>query len=63
MRRFYSVTVQPTLFGGMSLVRDWGRIGTRGHSMIQTFDTLSEAGNAMDRIEQAKRRRGYADFI
>ena len=29
MRRFYSLSIQPTLFGGASLIRDWGRIGTR----------------------------------
>jgi predicted DNA-binding WGR domain protein len=24
MRRFYSLSIQPTLFGGASLIRDWG---------------------------------------
>lgn len=61
MRRFYSLSVQPTLFGGASLVRDWGRIGTRGQSMIETFDTPAEAGDAMLRLERRKRRRGYLD--
>lgn len=61
MRRFYSLSVQPTLFGGASLVRDWGRIGTRGQSMIETFDTPAEAGDAMKRLERRKRRRGYLD--
>ncbi|MBA92724.1 MAG: WGR domain-containing protein [Phyllobacteriaceae bacterium] len=61
MRRFYSLSVQPTLFGGASLVRDWGRIGTRGQSMIETFDTPAEAGDAMLRLERRKRRRGYRD--
>ncbi|WP_419906024.1 WGR domain-containing protein [Hoeflea sp.] len=32
MRRFYCLSVQPTLFGGASLIRDRGRIGTRGQS-------------------------------
>ena len=61
MRRFYSLSIQPTLFGGASLVRDWGRIGTRGQSMIETFDTPAEAGDAMTRLERQKRRRGYLD--
>ncbi len=61
MRRFYSLSVQPTLFGGASLVRDWGRIGTRGQSMIETFDTPAEAGVALTRLERRKRRRGYLD--
>ncbi|UEM18339.1 WGR domain-containing protein (plasmid) [Bradyrhizobium barranii subsp. barranii] len=28
MRRFYLLSIQPTLFGGVSLIRNWGRIGT-----------------------------------
>ena len=62
MRRFYSLSVQPTLFGGASVVRDWGRIGTRGQSMIETFDTSDEADSAMLNLERTKRRRGYRDF-
>lgn len=42
-------------------MRDWGRIGTRGQSMIETFDTPAEAGDAMTRLERRKRRRGYLD--
>jgi hypothetical protein len=29
MRRYYSLSVQPDLFGNACLVREWGRIGTR----------------------------------
>lgn len=61
MRRFYSLSIQPTLFGGASLVRDWGRIGTRGQSMIETFESSGEAGDAMTRLERTKKRRGYRD--
>ena len=61
MRRFYCLTVQPTLFGGASLIRDWGRIGTRGQTMMETFDAAEDADKAFDRLERAKRRRGYRD--
>lgn len=61
MRRFYSLTVQPTLFGGASLIRDWGRIGTRGQTMMETFDEADDADKALNRLERAKRRRGYRD--
>ncbi len=30
MHRFYLLTVQPTLFGGVSVIRNWGRIGSSG---------------------------------
>ncbi|GMO50294.1 WGR domain-containing protein [Bradyrhizobium ottawaense] len=59
MRRFYLLSIQPTLFGGVSLIRDWGRIGTTGQTMVQTFDASAEAGEAFGRLERAKRRRGY----
>ena len=61
MRRFYSLSVPPTLFGGASLIRDWGRIGTRGQTMMETFDTAHDADLAFDRLERSKRRRGYSD--
>ncbi|WP_420340771.1 WGR domain-containing protein [Roseibium sp.] len=63
MRRFYCLTVQPTLFGGASLIRDWGRIGTRGKTMMVTFDNPADAANALMRIERSKKRRGYRDTI
>ena len=61
MRRFYCLTVQPTLFGGASLIRDWGRIGTRGQTMMETFDTADDVDKAFNRLERTKRRRGYRD--
>ena len=60
MRRFYLLSIQPTLFGGVSLIRNWGRIGTSGQIMIQTFEDSTEAGEAFARLERAKCRRGYA---
>lgn len=61
MRRFYMLVVQPTLFGGASVIRNWGRIGTGGQTMIETFDDEEAAAVAVSRVEGTKRRRGYAD--
>lgn len=61
MRRFYALAVQPTLFGGASLVRAWGRIGTSGQSLIETFDHPADTATAFARLERTKRRRGYRD--
>lgn len=61
MRRFYMLAIQPTLFGGVSVVRNWGRIGTNGQSMMETFDEPEEAEGAFARLERAKRRRGYCN--
>lgn len=32
MYRFYRLRLMPDLFGGVSLLREWGRIGTQGRS-------------------------------
>lgn len=61
MRRFYTLAIQPTLFGGASVVRNWGRIGTHGQSMMETFDSDRDAVSASGRLERTKRRRGYRD--
>ncbi|WP_084788891.1 WGR domain-containing protein [Bradyrhizobium sp. Cp5.3] len=42
-----------------SLICNWGRIGTTGQTMVQTFDASAKAGEAFVRLERAKRRRGY----
>lgn len=59
MRRFYAAGIQPTLFGGASVIRYWGRIGTTGRSMIETFDQNEEALRAFVKLIGLKRRRGY----
>ncbi|MBM2713516.1 WGR domain-containing protein [Mesorhizobium caraganae] len=61
MRRFYSLAIHPTLFGGASVIRNWGRIGTNGQSMVETFDSGEDALSASTRLERSKRRRGYRD--
>ena len=61
MRRFYTLAIQPTLFGGASVIRNWGRIGTNGQSMMETFDWSDDADDALIRLERTKRRRGYRD--
>ncbi|MCD4662620.1 WGR domain-containing protein [Rhizobium pusense] len=59
MRRFYSIAIQPTLFGGASVIRNWGRIGANGQSKMETFDGKDEAAQAFERLARTKRRRGY----
>ncbi len=61
MRRFYMLAIQPTLFGGASVIRNWGRIGTNGQSMTETYDCEEDAVSASNRVERSKRRRGYRD--
>jgi len=43
MRRFYRLDVQPDLFGGVLLVRQWGRIGTHGRTVAEHFEDMALA--------------------
>jgi predicted DNA-binding WGR domain protein len=59
MARFYVLTIEPTLFGGTSLVRSWGRIGTRGQHKIQIFPDIESSTASFEKIARRKQRRGY----
>ena len=60
MSRFYRLDLQPDLFGGCSLVREWGRIGRAGQVRATPYPTPAEATAALERQRLAKQRRGYA---
>ena len=59
MARFYGIELQPTLFGEVSVLRTWGRIGTNGQAMMVTYDDKAQAADALHKLEKQKRRRGY----
>lgn len=59
MARFYELSVQPTLFGDVSVARHWGRIGTGGQSREYWFATEGDAQAMAARILQQKEHRGY----
>ena len=59
MKRFYTLTLQPTLFGEVTLIRHWGRIGTRGQSLTETFPDAKAARSAFVRLARSKQARGY----
>jgi len=57
--RFYCISVQYGLFGTISLIRQWGRIGTRGRRLTQSFDTMDEIYEEVQRLLEIRKRRGY----
>jgi predicted DNA-binding WGR domain protein len=59
MRRFYRLDVQPDLFGGFAIVKEWGRIGSRGRLVGEWHLTEALARAALQRQAARKRRRGY----
>jgi predicted DNA-binding WGR domain protein len=62
VRRFYSLMIERDLFGTVRLVRNWGRIGTNGQELVEAFDSELKAGQALEAVARAKRRRGYRDL-
>lgn len=61
MARFYGIEVQPTLFGEVSVLRNWGRIGTKGRGMMVTYKDEYQAAAALLKLDKQKRRRGYVE--
>ena len=59
MARYYRLEVQPDLFGGAVLVRNWGRIGAPGQERREWFSSWFDARAAQQRLQQIKARRGY----
>jgi predicted DNA-binding WGR domain protein len=62
VRRFYSLMIERDLFGTVRLVRNWGRIGTSGQELVETFSNEDDAGQALEAMARAKRRRGYRNL-
>jgi predicted DNA-binding WGR domain protein len=61
MRRFYRLDLQPDLFSGVLLVKQWGRIGTCGRIVDESYDSEALAADAMRKQADRKRRRGYVE--
>lgn len=60
-RRFYSLHLAPTLFGGWSLIREWGRLGSGGTLRLDPFTTEQDAQQALDKLKEQKLKKGYQE--
>lgn len=60
MARYYRMTIQPTLFGEWSVVREWRRIGRGGQVREVPYLSECEAIEATAVIGRQKVRRGYS---
>jgi predicted DNA-binding WGR domain protein len=58
-RSFYSLHLAPDLFGGWSVVREWGRLGSGGTLRLDPFDSETAAQDALEGIKAAKLKKGY----
>lgn len=59
LRRFYLLTVQRDLFGGATLTREWGHIGSAGKLRTSHHRDEGQAVDALAEIAQQKFKRGY----
>jgi predicted DNA-binding WGR domain protein len=56
--RFYELRLQPTLWGGVALVRAWGRLGAPGRARVIEYPDRAALPVA-ERMVRRRRRRGY----
>jgi predicted DNA-binding WGR domain protein len=59
LQRFWLALVTPTLLGGWSLLREWGRIGSPGTVSSRTFEREDEARRAERAGIRRRERHGY----
>lgn len=59
MARYYMLSIQPTLFGDVAVVRSWGRIGKRGGEKSDVFSTERDAASHFLELVRMKRLKGY----
>ncbi len=57
--RYYHLDIRPNLFGGTTLVREWGRLGRFGARHLAFFDDYDGALRVLNAIAGMKIRRGY----
>jgi predicted DNA-binding WGR domain protein len=62
MNRFYALSLQPDLFGTVSVVREWGRIGQPGMVRHEVYSDEVAAQAALVLRMQKKIGRGYQHF-
>jgi predicted DNA-binding WGR domain protein len=59
MNRFYALSVQPDLFGTVSVVKEWGRIGQPGTVRQEVCADETAARAALALRMSRKFKRGY----
>lgn len=56
MHRFYRLALQPDLFGGCTLVREWGSVGAGGRVRCDDYPSEGQAVSALIVMAQTKAR-------
>jgi predicted DNA-binding WGR domain protein len=56
MRRFYRLQIQPTIFGELDLIREWGRVG-RDHRPRRQVTHHRDLGELLEQLREVLARR------
>jgi predicted DNA-binding WGR domain protein len=57
--RCYELRWQPALWGGVLLVRTWGRAGARRRAAVRAYPDRASAKPDVERAVRRRLRRGY----
>ncbi len=57
--RFYQLILQPDLLGGATLIRQWGRLGSRGTHRSTPFPDLEQAQAELETRCRRLQQQGY----
>ena len=58
--RFYQLILQEDLLGGWSVVRQWGRMGSRGAFRKNHFESLESAQEALMSYRDHQLKKGFS---
>ena len=61
MARYYRLRAGADLWGRVTVIREWGRIGSPGRVRVDVYDDPAAAPVWLARLLRAKLRRGYAE--
>lgn len=63
MARFYVLSIEPTLFDDVALVREWGRLGAQGRRRLDLYRHSGQAREALESWLRRKSKRGYRPVL
>ena len=64
IHRYYSLHIQPTLFGEWDVVRQWGRVGQRGgQQRVDHYLSYDEAKRRYEALCQLRKNHQYLQEI
>jgi len=60
INKFYSASIQRTLFGDLSVIQEWGSTGSKyGNNKISIVSSVKEALDLVSDIHNRRTKRGY----